>query len=77
MAMMAIISNQYCFHAYHWQFAELQDLLPGIINQLGQEHLKKLAAAYTNQGGDATKQEDDDVPDLVDNFEETAKEGAK
>eukprot|EP01114_Cavostelium_apophysatum_P004509 TRINITY_DN14786_c0_g1_i1.p2 TRINITY_DN14786_c0_g1~~TRINITY_DN14786_c0_g1_i1.p2 ORF type:complete len:151 (-),score=38.77 TRINITY_DN14786_c0_g1_i1:57-509(-) len=54
---------------------KLQDLLPGIINQLGPDsfaNLKKIAEQY-QQGGAATKQEDDDVPDLVDNFEDASK----
>ena len=59
---------------------ELQDLLPGIINQLGPDNLqnlKKLAETYQSgaaappaAGGD----DDEDVPDLVDtNFEEASK----
>lgn len=58
---------------------ELQDLLPGIINQLGPDNLanlKKLAETY--QGGNPppganADDDDEDVPDLVDNFEEAAK----
>lgn len=52
--------------------AELQDLLPGIINQLGPDNLanlKKLASQYQGAAaaGDAQdeEEEDDDVPDLV------------
>jgi hypothetical protein len=52
--------------------AELQDLLPGIINQLGPDNLanlKKLASQYQGAAaaGDAQDEEedDDDVPDLV------------
>ena len=57
----------------------LQELLPGIINQLGPDNLanlKKIAESYQAGGpgqiptGDA--EDDEDVPDLVDNFEETA-----
>lgn len=58
--------------------AELQDLLPGIINQLGPDNLanlKKLAETY--QSGAAkpptADADDEDVPDLVDNFEEASK----
>ena len=61
------------------RLAELQDLLPGIINQLGPDNLanlKKLAETY--QGGNPppganADDDDEDVPDLVDNFEEAAK----
>ena len=54
---------------------KLQDLLPGIINQLGQDnlqHLKKIAEAYSQKkdGDDDEDDDDDDVPDLVENFDE-------
>ena len=52
------------------QTKKLQDLLPGIINQLGPDNLanlKKIAAQY-QAGGDG-----DDVPDLVDDFEKASK----
>ncbi|KAF5836119.1 NAC domain-containing protein [Dunaliella salina] len=62
------------------QTKKVQDLLPGILNQMGPDnlqHLKKLMQQYQpsmssmqNMSGGAG---DDDVPDLVDNFEETAK----
>lgn len=55
--------------------SELQDLLPGIINELGSENLdnlKEIAGSYG--GGDAAVgDDDDDVPDLVENFEDAAK----
>jgi len=62
--------------------AELQDLLPGIINQLGPDNLanlKKLAETYQGGGGPpppgagGDDDDDEDVPDLVDNFEEASK----
>ncbi|KAH7288118.1 hypothetical protein KP509_31G012800 [Ceratopteris richardii] len=61
------------------QTKRLQDLLPGIINQLGPDNLanlKKIAEQYqrreTAQDGD-----DDEVPELVEGetFEEAAKDG--
>ncbi len=55
---------------------ELQDLLPGIINQLGPDNLanlKKIAESFTNSQKKDDAKEDDEVPDLVDNFEEAAK----
>jgi len=57
--------------------AELQDLLPGIINQLGPDNLanlKKLAETYQSGAAPpaAGGEDDEDVPDLVDNFEEAA-----
>ena len=63
--------------------SELQDLLPGIINQLGPDNLanlKKIAESYqvdkdndTNAAGDEESDDsDDDVPDLVENFEDVS-----
>ena len=57
----------------------LQELLPGIINQLGPDNLqnlKKIAEAYS--GGDAAAaggdddDDDDEIPDLVENFEDAS-----
>lgn len=52
----------------------MQDLLPGIINELGQENLDQLKEiAGTFPGGEAgAGDDDDDVPDLVENFEEAS-----
>ncbi|KAK8667712.1 hypothetical protein V6N13_007860 [Hibiscus sabdariffa] len=67
--------------------SELQDILPGIINQLGPDNLdnlRKLAeqfqkqAAATDTGAATTQEEDDDeVPVLVpgETFEAVAEEG--
>ncbi|TKR76193.1 hypothetical protein L596_017368 [Steinernema carpocapsae] len=55
---------------------QITEMLPGILNQLGPEsltHLKKLANSVTSQF--QAKADDDDIPDLVENFEEVAKEG--
>ncbi len=52
---------------------ELQDLLPGIINQLGPDNLanlKKIAETYSAAA--QSKPGDDDVPELVENFDEAA-----
>jgi len=54
--------------------SELQDLLPGIINQLGPdnlENLKKLYESYAETPGGAGG-DDDDVPALVENFEDAS-----
>ncbi|BBM97648.1 nascent polypeptide-associated complex subunit beta [Marchantia polymorpha subsp. ruderalis] len=62
------------------QSKKLQDLLPGIINQLGPDNLpnlKKIAQQYQRQEPAGAEDEDDeDVPDLVDGetFEEAAKQ---
>jgi len=54
------------------QTKNLQDLLPGIIPQLGPDslqNLKRIAQGF-QKGGEGAG--DDDVPDLVENFEEEA-----
>jgi len=60
------------------ELKKLQELLPGIINQIGHDNLvnlKKLAETMGGaQGNSSTKEDDDDVPELVDNFEEAAKQ---
>jgi len=57
----------------------LQELLPGIINQLGPDNLanlKQIAESYQDDApAEKPKVEegnDDDVPELVDNFEEVS-----
>lgn len=66
-------------HAEHKQIA---DMLPGILNQLGSESLnslKKLASSVASGTSDSNKQttadvdDDDDVPELVENFDEASK----
>jgi len=57
---------------------QLQDLLPGIISQLGSdnlEDLKKIYASYQNSEANRAEEDDDDVPDLVENFEDVSKAG--
>merc|ERR1712205_22704 len=57
---------------------KLQDLFPGILNQVDKSvlpSLKKIAEQYS-QGGEAADDlddDDDEVPDLVENFEEASK----
>ena len=60
------------------QVKKLQDLLPGILSQLGPDNLaslKKIAQAYEKDKKPeaAGDDDDDDVPDLVENFEEASK----
>ncbi|UZJ52852.1 hypothetical protein CBS101457_002172 [Exobasidium rhododendri] len=57
---------------------ELTELVPGIINQLGPDSLaslRKLAESYqamnaAQQAGITGKEDDDEVPDVVENFDE-------
>lgn len=59
----------------------MEELLPGILNQLGQEGVQKMLASMGLAGltspanSAAAAQEDggdDDVPDLVENFEDAS-----
>jgi len=76
----SIAANTYVVSG-HAETKKLQDLLPGIINQLGPdnlEHLKKVYASFAGKaaaGGaaGAAGADEEDVPDLVDNFEDVSK----
>ena len=66
--------------------AEITEMLPGILNQLGAEsltHLKRLASNVSGgpgmggmegTAGALDEEEDDEVPDLVENFDEVSKD---
>lgn len=67
----------------HAENKQITEMLPGILNQLGADsltHLKRLASAVpgmTGAGGMADAADDDDeVPDLVENFDEVSKNEA-
>merc|ERR1711865_76711 len=63
----------------HGEQKRLEELLPGIINQLGPDNLmnlKRIAEGYAAAGAGAaadTKGEDDDIPDIGENFEDVSK----
>jgi len=74
----------------HAENKQITEMLPGILNQLGAEslsNLKKLATTVSSGGlgpSDGMKpateeidDEDDEVPDLVENFDEASKEEVK
>lgn len=72
----SIQANTYVISG-HAETKKLQDLLPGIINQLGPDglaSLKKMAQDSQTGGGSKIDDDDDDddMPELVDNFEATA-----
>merc|ERR1712179_798076 len=74
----SIAANTYVVSG-HAETKKLQDLLSGIINQLGPDNLanlKKIAESYQPGGppppNAADDDDDEDVPDLVDNFETNA-----
>merc|ERR1712154_716022 len=66
----------------HAEMKQIAEMLPGILNQLGTESLsslRKLASTVANAAGDSSKQnagdidDDDEVPELVGNFDEASK----
>lgn len=66
----------------HAETKQITEMLPGILNQLGAENLANLKkiATTVSSGGDLIKptaeeidDDDDDVPDLVENFDEASK----
>lgn len=71
----------------HAENKQITEMLPGILNQLGAEsltHLKRLASNVTNSfqpgaGGaqPAGEDDDDDVPELVGDFDEPSKNESK
>lgn len=65
----------------HGENKQITEMLPGILSQLGPEgltQLKRLASTVAGSAvGKATLEEDDEVPDLVENFDEASKEEVK
>jgi len=64
----------------HGENKQITEMLPGILSQLGPEgltQLKRLATSVASggaAGGKTTIEEDDEVPELVENFDEASKE---
>lgn len=63
----------------HGEIKQITEMLPGILNQLGTEginQLKRLATTVGNVGsiGKIVPEDEEDVPDLVENFDEASKE---
>ena len=80
----AVNSNTFAVYGTG-QVKELTELVPGILNQLGPDSLaslRKLAESYqaiqqgqqrpAGEGETPADDDDDDVPDLVENFDEVA-----
>lgn len=65
----------------HGENKQITEMLPGILSQLGPEgltQLKRLASTVAGSAvGKTTLEEDDEVPDLVENFDEASKEEVK
>jgi len=69
----------------HAENKQITEMLPGILNQLGADNLanlKKLASTVAGLANSSSEKpagpteldEDDDVPDLVENFDEASKD---
>lgn len=62
----------------HGENKQITEMLPGILSQLGPEgltQLKRLASTVAGTAvGKATLEEDDEVPNLMENFDEASKE---
>lgn len=71
----SIAANTYVVSG-HSETKKLQDLLPSIISQLSTDNLDELKKIYSSYQQPAKVgaggADDDDVPDLVDNFEDVA-----
>merc|ERR1719409_1312437 len=74
----AVASNTFVVSG-NGETKQLQELLPGIISQLGPDsmmNLKRLAETFAAQGGgaaEAKEGDDDDIPDIGENFEDVSK----
>merc|ERR1712102_251167 len=66
----------------HAENKQITEMLPGILNQLGAESLTHLKRLASNVGGatgleaaaEGGDEDDDEVPDLVENFDEASKD---
>lgn len=60
----------------HAENKKLEELLPGILNQLGPDNLmnlKKVAESFASQNKAAGSSDNDDIPDVGENFEDVSK----
>lgn len=72
----AVTSNTFCISG-DFQDKELSELVPNILHQLGADSidaLRRLAESLPKGAipSSSKPQDDDDIPDLVENFEESA-----
>mmetsp|Transcript_48817 Transcript_48817/g.138563 ORF Transcript_48817/g.138563 Transcript_48817/m.138563 type:complete len:160 (+) Transcript_48817:94-573(+) len=61
----------------HGESKRLEELLPGIINQLGPDNLmnlKRIAEGYAASAAVTKKDDGDDIPDVGENFEDVSKQ---
>ncbi|KAF3830189.1 hypothetical protein GH733_001614 [Mirounga leonina] len=80
-----VAGREHFHHSGHAETKQLTEMLPSILNQLGADSLtslRRLAEALPKQSVDgkaplATREDDhDEVPDLVENFDEASKNEA-
>merc|ERR1712050_670440 len=65
----SVSANTYIV-AGHGEIKRLEELLPGIINQLGPDNLvnlKRIAEGYAASSGAKASEEEDDIPDIGEN----------
>jgi len=73
--MQASVPSNVFVVSGHSETKPLQDLLPGIATQLGAENIMALRKmAEQAMAAQAAGKKDEDVPDLVENFEEVSKQ---
>merc|ERR1712094_60613 len=72
----SVAANTYTITG-HAEEKRLEELLPGIINQLGPDNLmnlKRIAEAHAAAGaGGGAEGDDDDIPEIGENFEDVSK----
>lgn len=59
----------------HSETKQITEMLPNILQQLGPEkltQLKKIASNFASTSGAAGAEDDDDVPELTENFDEAS-----
>mmetsp|Transcript_36695 Transcript_36695/g.110880 ORF Transcript_36695/g.110880 Transcript_36695/m.110880 type:complete len:92 (+) Transcript_36695:1-276(+) len=72
----SVAANTYVV-AGHGESKRLEELLPGIINQLGPDNLvnlKRIAEGFAAGAGAKGSAGEDDIPDVGANFEEVSKD---
>eukprot|EP00434_Breviolum_minutum_P037884 symbB.v1.2.033592.t1/scaffold4198.1/size43174/5 len=53
---------------------DADELLPGVINQIGAENLMSLKRIAEGFSGGMEEKKDEDIPDIGENFEEVSKQ---
>ncbi|KAI5631010.1 NAC domain-containing protein [Phthorimaea operculella] len=61
----------------HGENKQIAEMLPGILSQLGPEGLNQLKRLASSVAAPKPLEEDDEVPNLVGNFDEASKQEAK